>query len=185
MLTPEEKAKLKQVFALVKEGKLREARDLADTLSDFAKNQIPDSILFKFANLQEMSGIGGSAGVIPGTGLGVSTKHAFKPKRKKVRPQYKGRPFRKRLASVLNEVSYSKFKKESRTKNHQQAIHSAVREIKKRISEVNRILEYTHRMRSELSEDKALKYSKFTEGALNQITNMVAELYGNVKKLKK
>ena len=85
----------------------------------------------------------------------------------------------------LDEVySYNKFKKLSRTKNESQSFHSAVREIKNRLSEVNRILEYTNKMRSELSEDKVLKYSKFTESALTQISEMVVGLYKNIKELK-
>lgn len=86
----------------------------------------------------------------------------------------------------INEsLSYNKFKSQAKTKNNQAAFHSAVKEIKKRISEVNKILEYTNKMRTELSEDKALKYSRFTEKALGQLTTMIAELYGNLKQLKK
>lgn len=86
----------------------------------------------------------------------------------------------------LNEsISYNKFKTESKTRNKSESLHKAVKEVKKRISEINRLMEYTNRMRNELNEDGNLKYSRFTENAINQISTMVTELYGNVKKLKK
>jgi len=40
-------------------------------------------------------------------------------------------------------------------------------------------------MRSELSEGEQLKYNRFTENALKQISSKIAEIYGNIKKLNK
>jgi methyl-accepting chemotaxis protein len=69
-----------------------------------------------------------------------------------------------------------------RSKSEQ--VHQSVKEIKKRIYEINKILEFTHRIKNQVNEGEMVKYSKYTEQALNQISNMVAEMYGNVKKLK-
>jgi hypothetical protein len=86
---------------------------------------------------------------------------------------------------MVEGISYGKFKTESKTRSKSEALHKAVKEVKKRVSEINRLMEYTNRMRNELNEGGDLKYSRFTENAINQISTMVAELYGNVKKLKK
>ncbi len=188
-MSPEEKIKLKQVFELVKTGKLKEAMQIADTLSSDAINQIPDSILFKFANLQEMSGTGGGVGdgaaFTPGTGVGVATKNAFRKPKKPRKPFKKFPPRNTRLSSLLNEVTYGKFKNQTKTRTKQQTLHTAVKEIRKRVNEVNKILEYTNKMRSELSEGEQLKYNRFTENALKQISSKIAEIYGNIKKLNK
>jgi hypothetical protein len=261
-ISTDEKIKLKNIINLVNQGKVKEALQIAETLSTEARDKIPDSVLFKFSILEEMSATGGSASFQPGTGLGVASKMAFKKKVKKPKyfQKHKNKAFKMKLSSMLNEIkvkpkdpeelylkaknklesskninhliqnkkewdkfcvengvdpkkfyewrlkrftggdimlqkypytslqegiSYNKFKNSSKTKSSQQTLHTAVKEIKKRLSEVNKILEYTHKMRTELSEDQAVRYSKFTEQALNQITGMVAELYGNVKKLKK
>jgi hypothetical protein len=106
--SPEEKQKLKQVFELVKQGKIKEAAQLADSLSDETKNQITDSILYKFSKM-EMSGTGGGAmggGFTPGTGDGVATKRAFRGTKRKKK---KHNPYK--LANLMNEIFMSKLQK--------------------------------------------------------------------------
>lgn len=263
-LSSDEKTKIKVIIKLVDEGKLQQALEIAESLSLEARMHIPDSVLFKFSNMEEnlneMSSTGGAAFTTPGSGEGMATKKAFK-KMKVRKPKYfqnkknKNKPFSTKLSSLLYEInelqhhnkkdiflkikikgdkflaarpaefsdqiyynlcamyqvdpaeffawrnetygsragseplqeglSYNKFKSQAKTKNNQATFHSAVKEIKKKLSEVNRILEFTNKMRHELSEDKALKYSRFTEKALGQLTTMIAELYGNLKQLKK
>lgn len=140
----------------------------------------------KLKKVDEMSGTGGGASVTPGVGDGVATKYAFGKKNKKRKPRKKVPPRSMRLASLVNEVvTYNKFKARARTRPENSQFHQAVREVKTRLAEVNKILEYTNKMRGELSEDAALKYSRFTEKALNQMSEMVVNLYKNLKELKK
>ena len=130
------------------------------------------------SKIQENSITGGSAAFTPGTGIGVASKNAFGKKKKKKKRSTK-------LSSLLNEISYGKFRNESNTRSKSEALHKAVKEVKKRVKEINQLMEYTNRMRNELNKGGDLKYSRFTENAIQQISSMVAELYGNVKKLKK
>lgn len=129
--------------------------------------------------IKEMSGTGGSAGVTPGTGMGVATKPAFKRKKKKRNP-YK-------LSNLMNEsITYSKFKNEVKTRTKQQQLHKSVKEVQKRLNEINKVLEYTNRMRNEITESgDTIKYSQFTEQALGKIKEMTVNLYKNIKELKK
>ena len=54
-------------------------------------------------------------------------------------------------------------------KNEQ--LHKAIREVKRKLSEIGRIVEYTSRMKQELSEgEEGLKYWKNTEKQFVQFT---------------
>jgi len=84
----------------------------------------------------------------------------------------------------LNE-SYSKFKTETKTRGKSDQFHQAVREVRKKVQEINRLFEYVSRLKSELSEGEGgLKYKVHTEKALAKIKEMVASLNQNVKKFK-
>jgi len=84
----------------------------------------------------------------------------------------------------LNE-SYSKFKTETKTRGKSDQFHQAVREVRKKVQEINRLFEYVSRLKSELSEGEGgLKYKVHTEKALEKIKEMVAQLNQNVKKFK-
>lgn len=126
----------------------------------------------------EMSSTGGTAGVTPGTGMGVATKHAFKRKKKKSNP-YK-------LTSMVESLTYSKFRNEVKTRTKQQQLHRGIKEVQKKLNEINKLLEYTKRMREELNENgDSISYSRFTEQALGKIKEMSINLYKNIKELKK
>ena len=84
----------------------------------------------------------------------------------------------------LNE-NYSKFKNETKTRGKSDQFHQAVREVRKKVLEINRLFEYVSRLKSELSEGEGgLKYKVHTEKALAKIKEMVAELNQNIKKFK-
>jgi len=80
----------------------------------------------------------------------------------------------------MNE-NYSKFRKETRTKTNEQQFHAAVRLAEKKISEANRILEYTAQLKSELS---VIKENKNTQKLMERITRGIAEAYRKMKNLK-
>jgi hypothetical protein len=89
-----------------------------------------------------------------------------------------------RRAAMMKE-SYSRFKNETKTRGKSDQFHQAVREVRKKVQEINRLFEYVSRLKSELSEGEGgLKYKVHTEKALAKIKEMVAELNQNIKKFK-
>jgi len=89
-----------------------------------------------------------------------------------------------KIVGEVNE-SYSKFKTETKTRGKADQFHQAVREVRKKVQEINRLFEYVSRLKSELSEGEGgLKYKAHTEKALSKIKEMVAELNQNIKKFK-
>jgi hypothetical protein len=86
--------------------------------------------------------------------------------------------------SNINE-SYSKFKTETKTRGKSDQFHQAVREVRRKVQEINRLFEYVSRLKTELSEGEGgLKYKIHTEKALAKIKEMVSELNQNIKKFK-
>ena len=85
---------------------------------------------------------------------------------------------------LLNEVSYSKFKNEVTYRTKAERLHKAVREVKRKLQEIDRIVEYTSRMKQELSEgEEGLKYWKKTESNIATISEMVNHLNNKIKNL--
>ena len=125
---------------------------------------------------QETSMTGTGATFTPGTGEQMATNKAFKKKAKKevkdVEPKYaagkakvymkdkwgwkdapsipnrpsKGGFIYKQLFEELNE-SYSKFKTETKTRGKSDQFHQAVREVRKKVQEINRLFEYVSRLK--------------------------------------
>lgn len=85
---------------------------------------------------------------------------------------------------LLNEVTYSKFKNEVKFRTKNEQLHKAIREVKRKLSEIDRIVEYTSRMKQELSEgEEGLKYWKNTEKNIATISEMVNQLNNKIKNL--
>ena len=85
---------------------------------------------------------------------------------------------------LLNEATYNQFKKEVKFRTKAEQLHKAMREVKRKLSEIDRIVEYTHRMKQELSEGDGVKYWGRTEKAVTQIAEMVNHLNNKVNNLK-
>jgi hypothetical protein len=85
---------------------------------------------------------------------------------------------------LLNEVTYSKFKKEVKFRTKSEQLHKAIREVKRKLSEIDRIVEYTSRMKQELSEgEEGIKYWKATQSNIGKISEMVNHLNNKIKNL--
>ena len=85
---------------------------------------------------------------------------------------------------LLNEVTYSKFKKEVKHRTKSEQLHKAIREVKRKLAEIDRIVEYTSRMKQELSEDEGgLSYWKATQNNIGKISEMVNHLNNKIKNL--
>ena len=81
--------------------------------------------------------------------------------------------------------NYSRFRNETKTRNKSDQFHQAVKAVKKRVQEINKLFEYVDRLKTELSEgSEGFKYKKYTENAIQQIKEFAKELYTKSKKLK-
>jgi hypothetical protein len=89
-----------------------------------------------------------------------------------------------RRAAMMKE-GYTQFRNETKMRSKPEQFHQAVRKVKQRVQEINRLFEYVSRLKSELSEGEGgLKYKTHTEKALARIKEMVSELNQNIKKFK-
>jgi len=87
------------------------------------------------------------------------------------------------LKKGLNE-NYNKFKNNTKTRTKPEQYHSAVKEVKKKVNEINRLFEYMDRLKSELNEGEEIKYKKYTEKAIQQIKESTKSLFFKSTKLK-
>lgn len=93
--------------------------------------------------------------------------------------------FEKALGSEKIYENYSRFKNETKTRPKADQFHQAIREVKKRVHEIHKVLEYVNRLKEDLTEDESgLKYRKHTEGAIAKIKEMVSELNHKIRKFK-
>ena len=84
----------------------------------------------------------------------------------------------------INE-GYAQFRNETKTRTKPEQFHSAVKDIKKKVNEINRLFEYMNRLQSELSESEGgLKYKKYTERSIQQIKESTKQLFFKSTKLK-
>jgi hypothetical protein len=103
------------------------------------------------------------------------------------KPKYK--MYKESLAKLieqelLNEVTYSKFKKDVKHRTKSEQLHKAIREVKRKLQEIDRIVEYTSRMKQELSEDEGgISYWKATQSNIGKISEMVNQLNNKIKNL--
>ena len=84
---------------------------------------------------------------------------------------------------MINEVTYGKFKKDVKFRTKSEQLHKAIREVKRKLSEIDRIVEYTSRMKQELSEDGGINYWKATQKNVATISEMVNQLNNKIKNL--
>jgi tetrahydromethanopterin S-methyltransferase subunit G len=107
--------------------------------------------------LDEMSTSGAAGGYLG--------KKAFKPKN-------------------LNEARYSTFKKEIKTRTPQQQLHEGVKAIQRRLDEINRLVEFTSRMKAELKEnDEGVMYLERTRKSLTRINEKIQEINEKINNL--
>ena len=84
---------------------------------------------------------------------------------------------------IINEVTYGKFKKDVKFRTKSEQLHKAIREVKRKLAEIDRIVEYTSRMKQELSEDGGINYWKATQKNVATISEMVNQLNNKIKNL--
>ena len=83
----------------------------------------------------------------------------------------------------INE-NYHRFKRETRERPKQDQYHQAIKEVNKKLDDVNKILEFTARMREELSEgEEILEVKARTAKTMDKLKTKIAEAYQKLKKL--
>lgn len=84
----------------------------------------------------------------------------------------------------LNEARYSTFKKEVKTRTPQQQLHEGVKAIQRRLDEINKLVEFTSRMKAELKEnDEGVMYLERTRKSLNKINEKIQEINEKINTL--
>jgi hypothetical protein len=85
---------------------------------------------------------------------------------------------------VLNEARYSQFNKESQFRTPTQQLHIAVREIRRKIDEMSKVVAFTERMRTELkSSNEGISYLNRTRNAISKINEKLQDLNNRIKGL--
>ena len=96
--------------------------------------------------------------------------------------QYPG--FRNVNVRNLSEARYSQFKTETKLRTPTEQIHRAVREIRRKIDEMVKVVGHTERMKSELKgSNEGMSYLKRTRNAINTISEKLQELNNRIKGL--
>lgn len=86
------------------------------------------------------------------------------------------------LTQNLQE-SYSKFKTETKTRSKPEQFHQAIKGIKKKVHEINKLFEYSSQLKSELSEgEDQFKYGQRTEALIGKLQNNLREAFRKVSK---
>ena len=88
------------------------------------------------------------------------------------------------LRSQMNEARYSQFKKTTEVRTPTEQIHRAVREIRRKIDEISKVVGHTERMKNELKQsNEGMHYLKRTRNAINKISEKIQELNNRIKGL--
>jgi hypothetical protein len=85
---------------------------------------------------------------------------------------------------LLNEVSYNKFKNEVKYRTKAEMLHKSIREVKRKLSEVDQLIEYTTRIKQELSEnEEGNNYWKRSLKAINEISEVSNKISNKIKSI--
>ena len=85
---------------------------------------------------------------------------------------------------ILREARYSQFKRESQFRTPTQQLHIAVREIRRKIDEMSKVVSFTERMRTELkSSNEGMTYLNRTRNAISKINEKLQDLNNRIKGL--
>ena len=90
----------------------------------------------------------------------------------------------KKEEEPLNEVRYSQFKSQSKTRTPQEQLHMGVKQIQHKLDEINKLVEFATRMKTELKGDaNQMNYLKRTHNALFKINERIQDINNKIKGL--
>ena len=85
---------------------------------------------------------------------------------------------------ILKEARYSQFKKKSQFRTPTQQLHMAVREMRRKIDEMGKVVSFTERMRTELkASNEGMTYLNRTREAITRINEKLQDLNNRIKGL--
>ena len=115
--------------------------------------------------------------------IAVNIRAEFNRYRTHIRKNYP-EAYKKFVKEDINEARYSQFKKESQFRTPTQQLHVAVREIRRKIDEMSKVVAFTERMRTELkSSNEGMTYLNRTRNAISKINEKLQELNNRIKGL--
>jgi len=83
---------------------------------------------------------------------------------------------------MINE-NYSRFKKETRTRDENQQYHEAIKLVRKKLAEANKVLEYSSRLKEEFPNGPYYEAKSHTKKSIDKLKKQVAEAYKKIKNL--
>ena len=82
------------------------------------------------------------------------------------------------------EENYFKFRNETKTRGKSEQFHEAVKIINKKLDEVNKLLEFTGTLKTELSESEdTFEVKTYTKKSMDKVRGKVIEAYQKLKQL--
>ncbi len=85
---------------------------------------------------------------------------------------------------TISEARYSQFKKKSQFRTPTQQLHMAVREMRRKIDEMSKVVSFTERMRTELkASNEGMTYLNRTREAITKINEKLQDLNNRIKGL--
>jgi hypothetical protein len=85
---------------------------------------------------------------------------------------------------ILNELSYNKFRNEVKYRTKSEMLHKGIREVKRKLVEVDQLIEYTTRIKQELSENESGSgYWKRSLKAINEISEISNKISNKLKEI--
>ena len=93
-------------------------------------------------------------------------------------------PQEEKKKESINEVRYSQFKNEAQKRKPQEQLHMGVKKIQHTLDEVNKLIEFATRMKTELKGDAdQMNYLKRTHNALIKINEKIQSINEKIKGL--
>lgn len=93
-------------------------------------------------------------------------------------------PQEEKKKESINEVRYSQFKNEAQKRKPQEQLHMGVKKIQHTLDEVNKLVEFATRMKTELKGDAdQMNYLKRTHNALIKINEKIQSINEKIKGL--
>ena len=83
--------------------------------------------------------------------------------------------------NTINESKYTQFKKSTTKRSPKEILHKAIKEIQFKLDEVNRLIDFTSRIKGELTEgDQEIEYLKRTKNSLYKIQDKLKEVSNKI-----